>query len=57
MARLKKKPIVVRKYKDTIAYTCPTRGEVSEEREIVVYGTSEDWLDEKETVNLDEITY
>lgn len=57
MARLKKKPIIVKKYKDTITYICPVRGEVSEEREIIVYGTGEDWLDEKETVSLEEITY
>lgn len=56
MARLKKKPTVVRKYKDTITYICPARGEVSEEKEIIVYGTGEDWLDKKETVDLEEIT-
>lgn len=54
--RSKKKPKIVRKYKDTITYICPTRGEVNEEREIDVYGTGVDWLDEKETVDLEEIT-
>jgi len=57
MTRLKKKQIVVKKYKDVITYICPVRGEVNELREIVVYGTGEDWLDEKETVDLEEITY
>lgn len=57
MTRLKKKPKVVRKYKSTITFTCPVRGEVSEEKEIIVYGTGEDWLDDKETVDLEKITY
>ena len=57
MTRLKKKPPIVRKYKDTITYTCPVRGEVSEELEIQVYGTGEDWIDEnKEYVSLAAIT-
>ncbi len=54
--RLKKKQVVVRKYKDIFTYICPVRGEVSEEKEILVYGT-DNQLDEEETVNLEEITY
>jgi hypothetical protein len=46
----------VRKYNDIITYTCPVRGEVNEEREILVYGTGEDWIDNKNTISLDDIT-
>lgn len=52
----KKKIKVIRKYKDTITWTCPVRGEVSEEVEIPVYSSGIDFLDEIETISLDSIT-
>lgn len=57
MARLKKKPSIVRTYMAAIVYTCPVRGEITEIREIAVYGTGEEWIDNPiNIVNLDEIT-
>ena len=56
MTRSKKKPPIVKRYKDTISYRCPIRGDVNEEREIIVYGTGEEWIDEKNTISLKDIT-
>jgi len=56
MARLKKKPTIIRTYTAAIVYICPVRGEITEIREINVYGTGEDWIDSSlPIVSLDEI--
>ena len=50
-----KKIPILRTYKDTITYICPVRGEVSEEREITVYGTIYDLDKDVELVPIDKI--
>ena len=54
MAKKKKSPQIVRRYKAGITFICPVRGEITEITEVKVYSTEN--LDDMETVSLEEIT-
>jgi len=56
MAKKKKLPPIIRKYKAKITYICPVRGEVTETKEIPVYGTGEDWIDHPDIIKLEDLT-
>lgn len=53
MARKSKKAKIIKKYKDTITYECPSRGTVSIEHEVHVYSGQE--LLDDETVDITKI--
>lgn len=52
----KSKSKIIKRYHDIISWVCPIRGKVSEEREIIVYGASKDFINDNEIVSLEEIT-
>lgn len=53
MKKSKKTPPILRTYKTTIRYTCPTRGEVEEEVEVPVYASGAEA--DQEVIDIDKL--